>query len=254
MENKKFLGWETSDYFGYGYINEINKFLSSDESFKNFRRPNHNYNNILEHITQEEGQKYLDFVIQNHPEILNKIEDLKKNDSVGNPVLYNYQNNGLINPTTLIYIKFAGDILKNFKNLNDYNLIEIGGGYGGLVRVLNVFFKFKSITLFDLPEALNLQEKYLKEFNIKVNKKTIDQDFDVEDKSIVISNYAWCECDKETRKAYINKVIQKTNLSFLAIHGNNLQELFDELNVLEGQKGYDTDVIHNTPIFIKINE
>ena len=157
--NQNFLGWRASENYANNYVNSIKKFLSSDNEFNNFRQPNYGYNTILEHVDKEQGEKYLQ-VIKKFPEsFLTKLNDFKKNDSIGNPLIYEYENSERFNPTTLRYIKFAGDINNHFKDLNDYNLIEIGGGYGGLVRILTELYNFKNITMVDLQEPLNLQEK-----------------------------------------------------------------------------------------------
>ena len=71
------------------------------------------------------------------------------------------------------YIYESFQIIKQFQklNLNDINIIEIGGGYGGLAfYLINICKKFNininSYTIFDIPEANTLQTKYFNEVNI----------------------------------------------------------------------------------------
>lgn len=249
--NNNFLGWRASSHDANQYVKSIKLFLSSDEKFENFRQPNSSYNTILEHVNQQEGLKYLEAIKKQPQSFLNNIHNFKRNDCVGNPIVYYFEDFGFINPTTLRYIKFAGDISNHFGNLNNFNLIEIGGGYGGLVRILSEIFKFKSITMVDLPEALELQKKYLNKFDITIEKKTVEDDFNIEENTLVISNYAWCECDKETRKKYLDKIISKCKYSFMAIHDVDVQILIDEIKQQDLNAIFLKDVIHNTPIYIK---
>jgi len=249
--NNNFLGWRASSYDANQYIKSIKSFLSSNEKFENFRQPNGSYNTILEHVNHSEGLKYAEAIKKFPKSFLNNIENFKKNDSIGNPITYHFEDFGFVNPTTLRYIKFAGDIINHFSDINNFNLIEIGGGYGGLVRVLSEIYKFKSITMVDLPETLNLQEKYLNKFDIKIEKKTVENSFDIETNTLVISNYAWCECDKQTIKQYLDKIISKAKYSFMAIHDVNVQVLIDELMQEDPKAKFFKDVIHNTPVYIK---
>jgi putative sugar O-methyltransferase len=43
-------------------------------------------------------------------------------------------------------------------------VVEVGGGYGGLCKTLSVVCDFDEYILVDLPEAVAVQEKYLKNF------------------------------------------------------------------------------------------
>ena len=141
----KFLGWRANTNFAQSYIDSINSFLSDEDKFNNFRKSGKDYTTILEHITQQGGQTYLNYIKTNYNDFLIKnLEEFKKNDTIGNPHIYTYESVGDINPTTLRYIKFAGDIFHKFGDLINYNLIEIGAGYGGLTRILNSIYKFLS--------------------------------------------------------------------------------------------------------------
>ena len=246
-----FLGWRASDYNANNYINSINKFLSSEQLFSNFRQPDEGYNAILEHVNIQQAEIYSKTIKNLYPNLLSKIEKFKKNDLIGNPLFFYDNDFGPISPTTLRYIKFAGDIQFNFQDLNDFHLIEIGGGYGGLVRILTDIFNFKSITMVDLKQPLNLQEKYLNKFDIKIIKKTIEEDFEIEKNTLIISNYAWCECDAKTRKEYLNKIINKCKYAFMAIHDVNVQHLIDELKSEDSNASFIKDVVCETPIYIK---
>jgi hypothetical protein len=224
-------GWDIPKSLEDSYINKIREFLSDEEKFKNFRKNKSEYTPILEHVTKQNGYEYAKTILNKFPnEIAKYLNDFKKNDNVGNPILYNYERFGLINPTTLRYIYFGLDIYNNFGDLDNINLIEIGGGYGGLVRILSIIYDFKNIKLFDLDEPLLLQKKYLKNYNINVETYSLYDKFDVDNNTIVISNFAWSECNDFTRKKYIEKIIKKCKYIYISSLRKDILKEFDGLN------------------------
>lgn len=242
----KFLGWRTPTNIAECYVNSVAEMLSSEENFNQFRGVNKNYGRILEHLTQNDGQIYGDYIIKNYWEILQYLSFFKENDIIGNPILFDYNVFGKINPTTLRYIKFVGDIKKIFGNLNGLDLIEIGGGYGGLIKILTTIYDFNSIKLFDLPNPLQLQKKYLGKFNINVETYTYEDDFNINKNSIIISNYAWCECDRVTRDLYLEKIINKVKYTYMVVYGVDVDE---ELMSLDGEKTLTKDVLNACQVF-----
>lgn len=241
-----FLGWRISTHTAKDYVESITSMLSNEETFNNFRNISSGYFSILEHLTKNDGKVYGDYIIKNNWEILQYLNFFKENDTVGNPLTYNYEIFGEINPTTLRYIKFAAEIKKLFGDLNGVDLIEIGGGYGGLVKVLSCLYSFNSIKLFDLPQPLRLQEKYLEKFGIDVETYTHQDEFEINENSLVVSNYAWCECDRETRDLYIEKIINIVKYVYMVVYDVDVE---NELMVLEGEKNMSGDVLNDCKIF-----
>ena len=103
----------------------------NDEDFKNFKS-NPVYRNILEHVSPEQGLKYLEIALSN-AELHLSAKDwdyILKNDTIGNPLTAKYIINDsslVCSPTTLRYVKVLSDIVKLFpKSI-------IGGGYAKLV-------------------------------------------------------------------------------------------------------------------------
>jgi putative sugar O-methyltransferase len=245
--NDEFLGWTANPLMARTYVDTINDCVTNQSKYEIFRSGLHGYTPILEHVTYEGGLIYANYIIENYPHMLDKLEELKKNDNIGNPIKYHYDRFGEINPTTLRYIKFAGDIEKCFGNIENLNLVEIGGGYGGLIRILSTIFNFKSITLFDLPAPLQLQRKYLKEFGIEVNINTINDEIEIKKDTLVISNYAWCECDIYTRTLYKEKILKKADLNYLVVYDIDL----DELSSMEGSLPFEKEILDRCLIYRK---
>lgn len=100
--------------------------------------------------------------------------------------------------------------------LKEVDIIEIGGGYGGLCfylyKLSHIFdIIIKTYSIFDLEYPLKLQKKYL-EFNNMNNVQYLQlQDDNLNDKvkinSYLISNYAYSEIPLEIQKEYTDKVL-----------------------------------------------
>ncbi len=98
--------------------------------------------------------------------------------------------------------------------LSSVDIIEIGGGYGGLCFFLHKMaplldIKISSYTIFDLPEVIQLQEKYLKSLQISnVNYCHLNKFEDLKSNSFLVSNYAFSEISKVLQEQYIDKIIK----------------------------------------------
>ena len=212
--------WTLQDEAATPYLNVCNYAANSDEFFKQFKS-HPAYRHVLEHVSFEEGQQYLKEIDIDY---LDKLDEVKENDSLGSPVIYEYPSVGEISPTTIRYIKNTSDIINKFGNSFD-SIVEIGGGYGGLCKVLSSFIKFEQYLLLDLEECNLLSRKYLSHFNLPTLSyrseeiDEIDENFD-----LLISNYAFSECHKEVQQDYIERFIKKSN-NFYIMHNNFHLEL-----------------------------
>ena len=212
--------WTLQDEAATPYLNVCNYAANSDEFFKQFKS-HPAYRHVLEHVSFEEGQQYLKEIDIDY---LDKLEEVKENDSLGSPVIYEYPSVGEISPTTIRYIKNTSDIINKFGTSFD-SIVEIGGGYGGLCKVISSFIKFEQYLLLDLEECNLLSRKYLSHFNLPTLSyrseeiDEIDENFD-----LLISNYAFSECHKEVQQDYIERFIKKSN-NFYIMHNNFHLEL-----------------------------
>ena len=214
------------------------KYASKDERiFSNFKQEPA-YRQILEHVSYETGLRYIENFKYSMEDILSKIDDFKENDKYGNPDLYEYDQLGKISPTTIRYIKNTYDIFSYFKGTDIKNIVEIGGGYGGLCKIMNSVFDFDNYLIFDLPEVNELTKKYISIFpeikdKDKVQVFSLDQLEEIDGIDLLISNYAFSELSKDLQIEYYEKIINKSDnfyMMFNPISKNNLQ--FDEfLNI-----------------------
>ena len=187
---------------------------TDDEFFSSFRR-NPIYNEILEHVSEEQGSEYLQ-VISNDADILASIGTFKTNDNYGSPIMYEYPKIGMLSPTTLRYIKVLADIKKHFRTADNLDICEIGVGYGGQCRVINAYHKPAEYCLVDIPPALALAKRFLDDYSLpsRVTYKTMEK-VRKRGYDLVISNYAFTELRRTIQDIYLNKVIWKSKRGYI---------------------------------------
>lgn len=198
------------------------------ETYKSFKR-NDIYNIYMEHVTMQQGVGY----IKEIEKIINKytldinFDLLIKNDMIGLPRNYHYKINGVhvnVSPTTLRFIKQGLDILIHIKKtkdmIGDVNIVEIGGGYGGLCYILHVLsltmdVKINKYVMYDSFWPLVLQHNYLDEIkqnldynpNVEFNEYT--DDLDVGLNYYLVSNFTLSELNTSLQNKLISAIKAK---------------------------------------------
>jgi putative sugar O-methyltransferase len=205
----------------YYYPNFCLKASNDLKIFKNFRR-NYDYQLILEHLSYNDGEKYLEEIRNNYQFLLHHFDIFRLNDNVGNPKTYEYNSIGKFSPTTLRYIKVLGDLIKHFNNLNNIKICEIGVGYGGQCRIINSYFKPSKYTLVDIKPALMLAQTYLDNFVIQssLEYKTMNE-LEYANYDLLISNYAFTELARDVQEIYLNKVILNSKMGYITYNDIN---------------------------------
>lgn len=193
------------------YSNAVASSLKND--LRNFKRDDI-YRRILEHTDDITGRMYYDIICQKYQYLIKYMDTFKKNDDIGNPIKFKYDEYEM-SPTTLRYIKVLGDIISIFGDLNNIDIIEIGSGYGGQCKIIHDLFKPKSYTIVDLDDVMELNKRYLSYFDINnvIFKSSNDVFFDHYD--LVISNYAFTECEKTIQEIYLNKIIKNSKNGYI---------------------------------------
>ena len=245
----------------YKYRNACQMAALFDSDFNSFKR-NPEYNAILEHVSEDQGRQYKQHLDAYFPDYLYKLEQFKENDAYGSPVVFEYEGIGNFSPTTLRYIKVLSDLSHLFGSLDNFNIIEIGVGYGGQCKVISDFFNINKYTLVDLDEALNLTDKYLKKLNVKnvqvvrpLEITALDKEFD-----LVISNYAFTELSRSIQELYLNKILLRSSHGYMtcnfvsedfSINSFSLNELEQRLSIFNIRKLAEFPLTHkdNTILF-----
>ncbi len=189
-----------------------------DEVFKTFKTDSR-YTPVLEHVCPEEGEKYIEGILQYDLDV-DLIDLFKENDKLGGSQVVEYGDPfGKISPSTLRYIKNTLDIA-HFVGEGEINkIVEIGGGYGGLCKTISCLCDFEEYHIYDMEPASKLQKKYLYNFNVgdKVffhsnpTEKTEDID-------LVISNYAYSELNLELQDLYYENVIKNSKKVYMILN------------------------------------
>lgn len=210
-----------SDYTEYKNI--CLRAATDDEVYKTFRQ-HYDYTPILEHVTEELGQRYVNEIEKHElfkPEYL---EIARKNDIEGTPILLDYQPPFTnVCPSTMRYLKTTLDLFHLFDTLDNLNIIEIGAGYGGQCKMIHNMFKPKSYTIVDLQEPLNLIQKYLRGVpNIIYETEETLQEGTYD---LIISNFAFSECDRTIQNSYIEKAIKNTQHGYIIF--NDITKYFN---------------------------
>ena len=201
------------------YVETIKRNLSlSPEEW--FFKSDPSYKQVLEHVDKGTGDRYLNEIVIRYNKLLIENKDLliklcEQNDKYGKTQRVYFPDFTFCSPTNLRYILHSFLCLEYIKNnnLNNLNIVEIGGGYGGLcffISNLSSLFGvvINSYTIFDLPDASKLQKKYLKTLDFNhVNCYQLDKFKELNNESFLISNYAFSEISMDIQKIYIEKVI-----------------------------------------------
>jgi putative sugar O-methyltransferase len=174
------------------------------------------YRSILEHVSLSIGKQYMKEIERSTID-LNLLQKIISEDVIGGPRKYKFGGYGSIAPSTLRYIKVALDLEQYFGSLDNFSISEIGVGYGGQCRVINLMWAPNCYNLYDIPEALELTTRFLRENLISEScwkilgiAATSNRPSD-----LVISNYAFSELKREAQEEYFTKIIRHASRGYI---------------------------------------
>ena len=226
FKGDEYYGWRAINGTVNAYLDICKRAVMNDSVFETFKS-DWAYNLILEHLSADEGRHHIDSIAVNNPDLLKEARVyIKANDSVGAPRVSSYEEYGIgeASPSTLRYIKVLSDLMMLYGDLSGMNIVEIGSGYGGLALVISKKFKFSKYYNVDLLEPARLAEKYCKFHDIdNFLSITPDELYKLKGADtidLVISNYAFSECNEETQDVYIEKILSKAERGYL-IHNSS---------------------------------
>eukprot|EP00929_Paragymnodinium_shiwhaense_P114567 TRINITY_DN83005_c0_g1_i1.p1 TRINITY_DN83005_c0_g1~~TRINITY_DN83005_c0_g1_i1.p1 ORF type:complete len:514 (-),score=139.98 TRINITY_DN83005_c0_g1_i1:12-1475(-) len=148
-----------------------------------------------------------------------------------------------ISGSSVRYLKFAYDMEQLFGDLGGFNIVEIGGGYGGQAAVLlSLFPNISSYTLVDLPEALHMANKFVRRAAKPHNSASPDdrswrlkfikgergfrpeQHYD-----LLISSNAYSEVPLALREEYFNKLVRRSDRGFVVDNSGTTKKQFGDI-------------------------
>ena len=249
-----YKGWTAEEKIAEDYLETCRSAVEDDEIFAKFKSIQ-GYKNILEHVTPRQGAEYLQVAMEMAGDaLLENLEMFKKNDIIGTPDKFSYPETGKISPTTIRYIKNVFEMATLLGESSISRIVEVGGGYGGLCKTLSVVCDFDEYVLIDLPEAVGVQEKYLKNFPELYEKcKFIgcDDVEKIENIDLFISNYALSECEYDVQSNYYDKLIKNSKFAYIIynlvnfndFYYNKFTETMSETFTFNTSKDYENTVI-----------
>lgn len=187
----------------------------NEKDFAHFRR-HPDYAAAVENVSAGHGSEYLNVILRNYHDLEAYCERFLEADAYGDPVVHQYGGAWKFSPTTLRSIKIAADLRREFKDLSSMHIVEIGGGCGGLCKILSDLVGFASYTLIDLPACNVLSRKYLERLGIQnVHFADATNLSELDEYDLVISSYAFSEFDRATQLLYVEKVIKPTPRGYI---------------------------------------
>jgi len=201
------------------YVRFVRSALADYAVFKDFKR-HPSYRAILEHVSPEEGRRYLDILRAEAPDLFGRCDEFKVNDLVGNPLRHAYPEVGEISPTTLRYMKVAADLRRLFGTDGITEVAEIGVGYGGQLLINDRVFGPRHHHLFDLAPVLELASRCLEGHVLRgsYQGQTLNRCPGRAGYDLVISNYAFSELPSALQREYVRKVLAKSARGYLTMN------------------------------------
>ena len=225
------------------YAHACLKASEDDTLFSRFKQ-DEGYRPILEGGPRLFFDTYLEDIKEhnNADTFFSNLEKFRINDSVGEPDLFEEDSIGKFSGTTIKFSHNAIDILefiKDHSNINNIkNIVEIGGGYGGLCLILSGFIDFDTYTHVDIPEACKLVERYVAEFpqlkgkvkTIPCNEVTLDT---FKNLDLVIGINSINECTRETQLGYFDNIVSKSKLTYIIRNPDTHERVQDHKATLD---------------------
>jgi len=212
------VSWLTSEESIRRYKEALRAASEDAEAFKYFRR-SPGIREIVEGVPTCVGRGYHDKLLAKVGEEVLEIEweRITENDKHGNPELLELRPHRHAASTTMRYAWNVTDMDAHGVVLDGADVVEVGGGYGGLCRMIHAYHKPRSYTIIDLPEALPLARRYLAEYGIE---PTLVSCYDYEQVPIdtFISNYALTELTKDVQDDYVNKLMTRAACGYVTFN------------------------------------
>jgi putative sugar O-methyltransferase len=188
---------------------------SDNNTFRKFRSARAMVQ-VLDHVTIEQGWEYILEILELAEWNRNFTEIIKKIDEHGKPIKFYFKPYGKFSPTLLRYLKVNLDLIKHFGSLKEYNVTEIGGGFGGQASLINLTNSLSSYSIYDLPPVLDLSKKFIRVNEIPGKFNYYDGRNITKLKSdLVISNYAFSELRRDIQDEYISKVLLNSSRGYI---------------------------------------
>jgi putative sugar O-methyltransferase len=160
------------------------------------------------------GQAYYDkLTLHARGWVTDNWDEICKNDLYGDPVRLHFDHAlSPVNSCTMRYVWNAWETVTNLR-IEGRRVVEIGGGYGGLARLICQFGKPSEYTIVDLPEALALSEMYLRRYELSTKLAFLRPD-EAMSGDVFIANYSLAEFGRNVQMHYLDAVVSKSDSGY----------------------------------------
>lgn len=142
-------------------------------------------------------------------------EVLQENDSFGNPVTTKVAGSDMrLSPTTARYARHISQLIWLFGPMRGWHIAEIGGGYGGLCRLLMSMCQPASYTLYDIEGGLQLQQRYLEQLGANEAVAYVSR-VEPARYDLIISIAALCELQRPVIDMFGETIISRSDRGYL---------------------------------------
>jgi len=204
------------------YVNYVAKILKSGDLSTFKQNPDYTY--MLEHTSGKQGQQYLDLIQKQTKISFKDVREFSaKNDAIGGTKQKTYGELTL-SPSNLRYLYQAYLIIKHFQKFKvKVNIVEIGGGYGGLFLAIDFLArKYKidinSYTIIDIPTIAKFQKLYVSKVQHTIPFDTLPSTnfgSEISKDSFLVSCYSFAEIPREYQDKYIETLFPKIKHGFI---------------------------------------
>lgn len=240
------VNWKLDEQNTSDYLELCRRAVEDDEVFANFRSTEP-MNMIVENSPLKSGMEYTMCIQENYRWLFDHMDKFITSDNIGNPETYLLPES-TAKPTTMRYIKTVGDLHKFFGPLSGMIIAEIGGGYGGLCKIIHDVYKPADYHIFDLPEPLALQKKFLSKFDITPVTGEYPDHID-----LLIAMYSWSELSHDLQNEYLTNVISKAKNCYIMLNYDMeysyqlLKDAFPNAEITDHNLFYDDDNTEYAP-------
>lgn len=196
----------------------LQKCLESSQEYHKFLtfRSDSDISRVLILGKKEDGDQILKR-IEDSKELMNNLENFRKNDAIGAPMTYNYGKHGYFSPSTLKYVNTLYELKEHFGSMENFSIVEFGGGYGGLCHILSYLVKWNNYSFIEINEPLELAKKVFMAAELKINCLLPEEVKQDEKYDLFISEFGFCELNEGGLEKYMF-ILENSKNAYLSMN------------------------------------
>jgi hypothetical protein len=204
------------------FLNICGSAASDPKVFSRFRR-GYGLAEVVDNVSLEQGKGYIREITRqaNWSDDYTKV--LRFIDSLGNPRKYFFRGKGFCSPTSLRYLKVFVDLHILFGSTDDFEIAEIGVGFGGQASLILSIDKPSSYSFFDIEPVLALSKSFVENLGLGSKFNWCDgRNPERMNPDLVISNYAFSELSRGLQEIYLKNVIIPSKRGYITWNSSTM--------------------------------